>query len=129
MKEVIGRPESIPIVNGPRPSGLLCWGSYEHQTSKLVVSKWLIPRVPLWCSRLRIWCHCNGLGHCCGAGSVSGLGTFTCQGCGPRKKSRSFPSIFQRVLLLPTEIMAVEGSSRVYVLVSSREKRARMCDL
>ena len=28
--------------------------------------------VPLWHSRLRIWhCHCSGLGHCCGIGSLA----------------------------------------------------------
>ena len=35
--------------------------------------------VLLWCSGLRIYnCHCSHSSHCCGAGSVPGLGTSTC---------------------------------------------------
>ena len=40
----------------------------------------------LWCSRLRIR-RC----HCCGVGSIPGLGTSACQGCGQKiekKKNR-----------------------------------------
>lgn len=43
-------------------------------------------RVPLWLSKLRIWCcHCCGLGCCCGTSSIPGPGTCTCCGCSPPK--------------------------------------------
>ena len=34
--------------------------------------------VPLWCNRLRIRCHCTGLGHWCGMSLIPGLGISTC---------------------------------------------------
>ena len=35
----------------------------------------LIIRVLFWCSRLRVkHCNCSSLGHCCGTGSIRGLG-------------------------------------------------------
>ena len=43
----------------------------------------------LWLSRLRIQCcQSSGLGCCCGAGSIPGLGTSTCPGCGQKKKKK-----------------------------------------
>ena len=43
--------------------------------------------VPWWLSRLRIQCcHWCGSDGYCGAGSVPGLGTSTCHGCGWKKK-------------------------------------------
>ena len=43
--------------------------------------------VVLWLSGLRTWpCHCSGLGHCCGAGSVPGLETSTCREWPKKKK-------------------------------------------
>ena len=42
--------------------------------------------VPLWYSRLRIWCYCSGPGHCCGSGLIPGQGTST--GTGGKKKVR-----------------------------------------
>ena len=41
----------------------------------------------LWRSTLRIQrCHCSGLGHCCGAGSIPDSGTSACCMCGKKKK-------------------------------------------
>ena len=38
-------------------------------------------------SRLRIWyCHCSSLGHCCGMGLISSLGTSICPGCVQKRK-------------------------------------------
>ena len=46
-------------------------------------------RVLLWHSRLRIWhCHCSGLGHHCGMGSIPGPGTSTCLGVAKKKKKK-----------------------------------------
>ena len=43
----------------------------------------------LWFSRLRIrHCYCSCLGHCCGASSIPGPGTFMCHGCGQKKKKK-----------------------------------------
>ena len=40
-----------------------------------------------WLSGLRIQhCPCSGLGHCCGVGSLPGLGTSTWHGCGEKNK-------------------------------------------
>ena len=40
----------------------------------------------MWRSELRIQrCHCSGLGHCCGSGSVPGPGAFTCHRHGQNK--------------------------------------------
>ena len=45
--------------------------------------------VPLWHSRLRIWhCHCSSLDHCCGSGSILGLGTSICHGHSPKNKTK-----------------------------------------
>ena len=47
------------------------------------------PAVLLWHSGLKIWCfHCNGSGHCCGLGSIPGLGNAACCGCGQERKSK-----------------------------------------
>ena len=55
------------------------------------LTNWVIPinqhsvGVPWWLSRLGIWCcHSWGLGHCCGANSVLGLGTSACHGYGQK---------------------------------------------
>ena len=37
--------------------------------------------VPLWHGVLGIQCHCSCSDHCCGAGLIPGLGTFTCCDC------------------------------------------------
>ena len=43
--------------------------------------------VSWWSSGLRVGCcHCPGLGHCCGMGSISGPGMSAC--CGHAKKER-----------------------------------------
>ena len=34
-----------------------------------------------------LYCHCCGLGHCCGSSLILGLGTSTCCECGKKKKS------------------------------------------
>ena len=45
--------------------------------------------VPLQHSRLRLWCYpCSSLGHCCGAGLISGPGTSTCPECGQNLKKK-----------------------------------------
>ena len=51
---------------------------------------------PRWLSRLRIQhCHCSGSGHCCGVGSIPGLGTFRC--CGhDQKKEKKNPKTWLR---------------------------------
>ena len=42
--------------------------------------------VPWWLSRLRIWCcHCCGLGHHSGTGSIPGPQTSACYGHGQKK--------------------------------------------
>ena len=47
----------------------------------------LVVGAPLWHSRLRNWhCRCSSSSHCCSAGSIPGLGTSTCCGCGQKKK-------------------------------------------
>ena len=39
---------------------------------------------------LRIWhCHCSSSGHCCGVGSIPGLGTSTCCGHSQKQTSRA----------------------------------------
>ena len=44
--------------------------------------------VPWWHNRLRIlYCHCSGVCHYCGMGSIPGLGTFTCCRLGWKKKA------------------------------------------
>ena len=50
------------------------------------------------CGALGWYCHCRGSGCCCGAGSIPGLGTFTCHKCsqktkGPYEKCLSFLGI------------------------------------
>ena len=43
---------------------------------------------------LMIWhCHCSGLGHCHGAGSVPGPGTFTYHGRGHKKEDIEYSSL------------------------------------
>ena len=42
--------------------------------------------VPLWCSTLRIWCHCSSSGYCCGMVSIPGSGPSTC--CRWKKKEK-----------------------------------------
>ena len=51
-------------------------------------------RAPWWLSGLRMWhCHCYGLGHCCGTGSVPGLDTSACHQCSTKtKKGRHKPT-------------------------------------
>ena len=45
--------------------------------------------VLLWCSRLSIrCCHCYGLDHCCGTGSIPDLGTSKGCECRGRKKKK-----------------------------------------
>ena len=49
-----------------------------------------ISEVLLWCHWLRIWCcHCNSLGHCCGAKWSPGLGISTCYRRGQKKKKNA----------------------------------------
>ena len=68
------------------------WSAFVNKTT---------PRLPLWCSRLRIWwCHCSGLGHCCGEGSVPGLGISICQGASKMKKKKQLLSHHQSLLVL-----------------------------
>ena len=46
-------------------------------------------RTSLWLSDLRIQhFHCSSLGHCCGAGSISGLRTSTCCRCSQKNAMR-----------------------------------------
>ena len=58
----------------------------------LILAKWLSFKSPqilgaLWCSGLRFWhCHCSSLGCCCGMGSISGPGTFSCHLYRKKKK-------------------------------------------
>lgn len=43
----------------------------------------------MWPSRLRHWCcHCNGTGHCCGAGSIPSLGILVCGGQSQKSKKK-----------------------------------------
>ena len=54
------------------------------------------PRVPWWCTGLRIWhCHCSSSSHCCGRGSIPGPGTFACWRCAftpnPPSKKNPYP--------------------------------------
>ena len=45
--------------------------------------------VPLWCSRLRIWCgHYSVLGRCCGVSLIPGRRTSICPGCNQLKKKK-----------------------------------------
>ena len=73
---------SLSISHGFCPM-LGVWGTSENKTDK-TYKAW---RVLLWHSGLRIWhYHCSGLGCCCGADSVPGLGSFTCCGRGQKNK-------------------------------------------
>ena len=58
----------------------------------------------LWCGGLRIQCgHYSSLGHCCGIGSIPGLGTSTCCTHVERKEGRRDggrergPAVVQRI--------------------------------
>ena len=58
------------------------------------VGHWKILRHSLVHSGLMIWhCHCSGLGHCHGAGSVPGPGTFTYHGRGHKKEDIEYSSL------------------------------------
>ena len=55
-----------------------------------VEAKIILARVPLWHSGLRIQhCHCSGLDHCCGPGSLPGPRTSTCCRQSQKKKKSS----------------------------------------
>ena len=61
---------------------------YSRDSSpSLILISVLFIGVPLWYSRLRIWCcHCSGLGHCYGASLILSPGTSTCHRWGQKSK-------------------------------------------
>ena len=88
-------PPSLPPCPNPAPSvlrwgGTGCisclslWTPYSQGNQKIVTC-W--SSLVAWWLRDLAW---SGLGHCCGMGSIPGLGTFMCCGCGQtgRKKKK-----------------------------------------
>ena len=68
--------ENILVAPQNAKPRIIIW--FRNSTSgSFLVTQWL-----------RIWCHCSGFGRCCGAGSTSVLGTFTCYRHTRKKKTK-----------------------------------------
>ena len=73
----------------------------------------------MWCKGLRIhWCHCSGLGYCCGLGSAPGPALCTCHRCGQKEKTR------QRVEVSSGEAVG-QGENRGGEREAGGERRER----
>ena len=73
----------FPWKHGISSSLLLC--------CTIKFEKMFLVGVVLWHCRLRIQhCHCSGVGHCCGSGSVPSLGISHAAGAAKKKKKKMF---------------------------------------
>ena len=81
-------------------------------------------RSSLVAQHVKVWCYCGGLGHCCGAGSVSGLGTSTYHGCSQKQKvSQVVPSC----ACIPLVILTVDGVRARPLALVTRPCVIRLC--
>ena len=94
-------------------------------STAMVLHKKIFSRIPWWLRGLRIWhCHCYGLGHCCGVGSIPGLGTSACHGCGQNKNKKRYSQsvnpilIYITILLLPILLLPL---SKKFVTTPSNQ--------
>ena len=81
--------------------------------------------VPLWCSRLRIPpCHCSCSGCCYGAGSIPGLGTFTCHRPGQKRKKAGEYGVCHNCL--GDVLNALEAQERAVAITGGLAQMARL---
>ena len=74
------------VLAGQRNARLIVTNYIQSLVISLGI-KGKISGFPLWRGRLKNWyCHCNGSGCCCDAGSTPTWGTSTCPGHGQKKE-------------------------------------------
>ena len=89
--------------------------SVTHTIPRMRWSRDKQRRVPLWCSKLRIWCcHCSGLGHHYGLGLLPGLGTSTCHRCSQKKKKKERTKEMNTLMTFPLYILLRNHSRKKF---------------